>query len=87
MRQWESRIVPRHLQFVIRNDEELSKLLSALIISYRSVKLYFQAVLLPEKNENRPFQDDKTLIKEQFWNFLSSIDANYLQEFSNQFRI
>ncbi|KAH3783709.1 histone H2A-like [Dreissena polymorpha] len=44
-----ARIIPRHLQLAIRNDEELNKLLSGVTISQGGVLPKIQAVLLPKK--------------------------------------
>ena len=46
-----ARIVPRHLQLAVRNDEELNKLLSGVTIAAGGVLPNIQAVLLPKKNE------------------------------------
>merc|ERR1711872_412534 len=46
-----SRIIPRHLQLAIRNDEELNKLLQGVTISQGGVLPNIQAVLLPKKTE------------------------------------
>merc|ERR1712233_56911 len=45
-----SRIIPRHLQLAIRNDEELNKLLGGVTISQGGVLPSIQAVLLPKKS-------------------------------------
>ena len=45
-----SRIIPRHLQLAIRNDEELNKLLAGVTISQGGVLPNIQAVLLPKKS-------------------------------------
>jgi histone H3/H4 len=49
-----ARIVPRHLQLAVRNDEELNKLLSGVTIAQGGVLPNIQAVLLPKKNEKQP---------------------------------
>ena len=46
-----SRIIPRHLQLVIRKDEELNKLLSCVTIAQGGVLPNIQAVLLPQKTQ------------------------------------
>lgn len=43
------RIIPRHIQLAVRNDEELNKLLSGVTISEGGVLPNIQAVLLPKK--------------------------------------
>ena len=49
-----SRIIPRHLQLAVRNDEELNKLLSGVTISQGGVLPNIQAVLLPKKSDVAP---------------------------------
>lgn len=49
-----TRIIPRHLQLTIRNDEELNKLLSGYTIAQGGVLPNIQAVLLPKKTEKKP---------------------------------
>jgi histone H2A len=44
-----TRIVPRHIQLAIRNDEELNRLLGNVTISEGGVLPNIQAVLLPKK--------------------------------------
>ncbi|KAF4618183.1 hypothetical protein D9613_011512 [Agrocybe pediades] len=44
------RIVPRHLQLAIRNDEELNKLLGNVVISQGGVVPHIAAELLPSKS-------------------------------------
>ncbi|XP_067883955.1 histone H2A-like [Heterodontus francisci] len=43
-----TRIIPRHLQLAVRNDEELNKLLGEVIIAQGGVLPNIQAVLLPK---------------------------------------
>ncbi|XP_059498378.1 histone H2AX-like [Stegostoma tigrinum] len=44
-----TRIIPRHLQLAVRNDEELNKLLGGVTIAQGGVLPNIQAVLLPKK--------------------------------------
>ena len=48
-----SRIIPRHLQLAVRNDEELSKLLAGVTIAQGGVLPNIQAVLLPKKTDKK----------------------------------
>ena len=45
-----TKIIPRHLQSAICNDEELNKLLSSVTIAQGGVLPNIQAVLLPKKS-------------------------------------
>ncbi|KAH7287667.1 hypothetical protein KP509_32G068500 [Ceratopteris richardii] len=44
-----NRIIPRHIQLAVRNDEELSKLLGHATIAYGGVLPNIHSVLLPKK--------------------------------------
>ena len=44
-----SRIIPRHIQLAIRNDEELNKLLGGVTVAQGGVLPNIHAVLLPKK--------------------------------------
>ena len=44
-----ARIIPRHLQLAIRNDEELNRLLAGVTVAQGGVLPNIQAVLLPKK--------------------------------------
>ena len=48
-----SRIIPRHLQLAIRNDEELNKLLAHVTISQGGVLPNIHSVLLPKKTHKK----------------------------------
>eukprot|EP00249_Psilotum_nudum_P004424 c17948_g2_i1 orf=152-556(+) len=44
-----TRIIPRHIQLAVRNDDELGKLLSGVTIAYGGVLPNIHQVLLPKK--------------------------------------
>ena len=44
-----SRIIPRHVQLAVRNDEELNKLLAGVTIAAGGVLPNIHSVLLPRK--------------------------------------
>ncbi|GAA5917813.1 uncharacterized protein JCM6883_001094, partial [Sporobolomyces salmoneus] len=46
-----SRIIPRHLQLAIRNDEELNRLLGGVVISQGGVLPNIHTELLPSKKD------------------------------------
>ncbi|KAF8587187.1 histone H2A [Ramaria rubella] len=55
------RITPRHLQLAIRNDEELSSLLSKVCISQGGVIPHIQPELLPKKSVRNSSHGDEAL--------------------------
>ncbi|XP_025049822.1 histone H2A [Alligator sinensis] len=54
-----TRIIPRHLQLAVRNDEELNKLLGGVTIAQGGVLPNIQAVLLPKKAGGGPAKAGK----------------------------
>lgn len=53
-----TRIVPRHIQLAVRNDEELSKLLGDVTIANGGVMPNIHNLLLPKKVGSKPAADD-----------------------------
>ncbi|XP_058457193.1 histone H2A, sperm-like [Malaya genurostris] len=53
-----SRIVPRHIQLAVRNDEELSVLLKEVTISEGGVLPNIQAILLPKSTKAKNSQTE-----------------------------
>ncbi|GFZ06568.1 histone H2A 2 [Actinidia rufa] len=54
-----TRIVPRHIQLAVRNDEELSKLLGDVTIANGGVMPNIHNLLLPKKaGSSKPTADD-----------------------------
>ena len=49
----QSRIIPRHIQLAVRNDEELNKLLGGVTIASGGVLPNIHAVLLPKKSKTK----------------------------------
>ena len=52
-----TRVIPRHLQLAIRNDEELNQLLAGVTIAQGGVLPNIQAVLLPKKSSSKTAAD------------------------------
>jgi histone H2A len=53
-----TRILPRHIQLAVRNDDELNKLLSDVTISQGGSIPYIHAILLPKKTVSKSKKDD-----------------------------
>ena len=51
-----ARIIPRHLQLAVRNDEELNKLLADVTIAAGGVLPNIHSVLLPKKSKKEKAQ-------------------------------
>jgi histone H2A len=54
-----TRIIPRHLQLAIRNDEELNRLLSGVTIAQGGVLPNINTILLPKKTDEVPAKATK----------------------------
>eukprot|EP00183_Erythrolobus_madagascarensis_P003345 CAMPEP_0185851444 /NCGR_PEP_ID=MMETSP1354-20130828/9636_1 /TAXON_ID=708628 /ORGANISM="Erythrolobus madagascarensis, Strain CCMP3276" /LENGTH=126 /DNA_ID=CAMNT_0028552427 /DNA_START=41 /DNA_END=418 /DNA_ORIENTATION=+ len=52
-----TRIIPRHVQLAVRNDEELNKLLSGVTIAAGGVLPNIHTVLMPKKKSGKESQD------------------------------
>jgi len=52
-----TRIIPRHIQLAVRNDEELSKLLGGVTIANGGVLPNIHSVLLPKKSSKKDSQE------------------------------
>ena len=48
-----SRIIPRHVQLAVRNDEELNKFLGGVTVAQGGVLPNIHAVLLPKKKKGK----------------------------------
>ena len=48
-----SRIIPRHIQLAVRNDEELNKFLGGVTVAQGGVLPNIHAVLLPKKKKSK----------------------------------
>ncbi|THH05889.1 hypothetical protein EW145_g4469 [Phellinidium pouzarii] len=57
------RIVPRHLQLAIRNDEELNKLLGSVVISQGGVVPFINPELLPNKSSKGSKKDSQERVQ------------------------
>ncbi|KAJ3123916.1 hypothetical protein HK098_001561 [Nowakowskiella sp. JEL0407] len=53
-----TRVIPRHLQLAIRNDEELNKLLANVTIAQGGVLPNIHSVLLPKKSKKSGGEED-----------------------------
>lgn len=61
-----NRIIPRHIQLAVRNDEELSRLLGAVTISNGGVVPNIHQVLLPKKQTGGKGKGDVGSASQEF---------------------
>ena len=61
-----NRIVPRHIQLAVRNDEELSKLLGSVTIADGGVLPNINAMLLPKKSIGKSKGDEIGSASQEF---------------------
>ncbi|XP_073474144.1 histone H2A, embryonic-like [Aquarana catesbeiana] len=61
-----SRIMPRHIQLAVRNDEELAKLFAGVTIADGGVLPNIQSVLLPKKTAKGSSQEPKAAESQEF---------------------
>ena len=54
-----TRIVPRHIQLAVRNDEELNKLFGGVTIAQGGVLPNIHAILLPKRSNTAPAAPQK----------------------------
>jgi histone H2A len=54
-----TRIIPRHIQLAVRNDEELNKLLGGVTIASGGVLPHIEESLLPKKSKEGKGEDDE----------------------------
>eukprot|EP00761_Pharyngomonas_kirbyi_P011342 gb/GECH01011367.1/.p1 GENE.gb/GECH01011367.1/~~gb/GECH01011367.1/.p1 ORF type:complete len:141 (+),score=43.76 gb/GECH01011367.1/:1-423(+) len=61
-----SRINPRHIQLAIRNDEELNKLLSEVIIASGGVLPNIHAILLPPGQRKKKKAEEEPSVSQEY---------------------
>ncbi|XP_063813436.1 histone H2A, sperm-like [Pseudophryne corroboree] len=60
-----SRILPRHIQLAVRNDEELAKLFDGVTIADGGVLPNIHAILLPKKTSRGPSSEEPKAVESQ----------------------
>ena len=77
-----SRIIPRHLQLAVRNDEELNQLLSHVTFAEGGVLPNIQAVLLPKKTGSKSGSSKMAHSSQEYWDDVTELEIRDFSYFA-----